>query len=83
MNASTTHINDNADEAQFLAPETHQRAADQSAEQGELLTVAEAEAEFEVVETPRFLRRWLLTFSMVCSANTKPRGVTSTSSGHW
>jgi len=26
MNASTNHINDNADEAQFLAPETHQRA---------------------------------------------------------
>ena len=52
MNASTTHINDNADEAQFLAPETHQRAVDQSAEQGELLTVAEAE--FEVVDDAPF-----------------------------
>lgn len=30
MNASTTHSTDNTAEAQFLAPETHQRAADEA-----------------------------------------------------
>ena len=54
MSTPTTDNTSNINEAQFLAPETHQGAGDEGTERGKLLAVEEAE--FEVVDdTPFFV----------------------------